>query len=97
MEVAHVVPVLDLGERVFGGFGVGELVVNCLVLVDDVPDEVLALAHVLGLLAELHPHLLVVLSELPRVLSLLPLRQHLLACVPRNLLLYPIRPLHPTL
>ena len=84
-EIADVVSVLDLSKGILAGLAVSQLLVNGIVFVDDVLDEVLALLHVLGLLAELPQHLFVVLSKLFRVLFLVLLCEDLLARISRYL------------
>lgn len=84
-EIADVVSVLDLSKGILAGLAVSQLFVNGIVFVDDVLDEVLALLHVLGLLAELPQDLFVVLSKLFRVLFLVLLCENLFAGISRYL------------
>lgn len=84
-EIADVVSVLYLSKGILAGLAVSQLLVNGIVFVDDVLDEVLALLHVLGLLAELPQYLFIVLSKLFRVLFLVLLCEDLLARISRYL------------
>lgn len=80
-QIANIVSILNFGKGIFSGFGVFELFVNAVVLVDDVLDKIFAFLDVFCFLSVLSIHLLVVLSKLVCVFSLLLLGQNLLTSI----------------
>ena len=89
-KVAHLMPILYFCQRILCCLTIFQLFINGIIFVDDVFEEVFALAHVLCILAELLHHLLIVLTKLQSILSLLLLGQRLLTAIPSYLVFHPV-------